>query len=109
MTCSNGTYVAGVVGTITSGAKVESCYNLGTVSATGNFVGGFSGGCSSPANNCWNAGDVTSDGYGVGGFSGIGSGTVTNSFNVGNVTSNGGSDGSRFPNVGGFWGYDKLL
>lgn len=105
VTCSSGNYVAGVVGTISSGANLENCYNLGTVSATGNFVGGFSGGCSSPANNCWNAGDVTSDGYGVGGFSGIGSGTVTNSFNVGNVTSNGGSDGSRFPNVGGFWGY----
>lgn len=105
ITCSAGNYVGGVVGTISSNAYMENCYNLGTVSATGNFIGGFSGGCSSPAKNCWNAGDVTSDGYGVGGFSGIGSGMVSSSFNVGNVTSHGGSDGSRFPNVGGFWGY----
>ena len=90
-----GDYVGGVVGDNGSSASVENCYNTGSVSGL-DSVGGVAGLNHGSVKNCYNTGKV-SGGAGVGGVVGYNSSTVENCYNIGEVS------GSP---VGGVVGYN---
>ena len=80
----SGNYVGGVVGYNSSGGNVTGCYNIGDV--TGNIgVGGVVGYNGGTVKNCYNTGEVS--GNSVGGVVGLNDGgRVTNSYNTGAVS-----------------------
>ena len=82
-----GDYVGGVVGQ-NFGGTVENCYNTGTGTVTGtdDYVGGVVGDNSGPVTNCYNTGAVNSSGNNVGGVVGDNSGPVKNCYNTGTVS-----------------------
>ena len=88
-----GDYVGGVVGY--NNGTVENCYNTGSVSGL-DSVGGVAGWNDGSVENCYNTGKV-SGGAGVGGVVGYNSSTVENCYNIGEVS------GSP---VGGVVGYN---
>ncbi|MFR9585326.1 MAG: hypothetical protein SNI20_04285, partial [Rikenellaceae bacterium] len=94
----SGDYVGGVVGRASS---LTTCYNTGLVSSSGDYVGGVVG-CtySSSLTDCYNIGSVSGIGDYVGGVVGSvsSSSSFTNCYNTGSVS----GGGSR---VGGVVGY----
>ncbi len=80
-----GNYIGGVVGRNYSGSTVKDCYNTGTISGTGNYVGGVAGGNDSAVTDCYNTGAVNG-GSNVGGVVGNNGSTVTNCYNAGAVS-----------------------
>jgi len=83
-------YVGGVVGSsIYSEVTVRNCYNTGSVSGTGNYVGGVVGQNNGTVENCYNTGTVSGN-NGTGGVTGINnSGDVVNCYNTGTVSGSG--------------------
>ena len=79
-----GDYVGGVVGD--NRGSVINCYNTGTVS--GNRVGGVVGYNISSVTNCYNTGTVTGTDDYVGGVVGYNISSVTNCYNTGSVKGN---------------------
>lgn len=82
------------VQTYTMTLKFDNCYNSGTISGTGDYVGGFIGRetSSSPTHiftNCYNTGDVTASGNYAGGFVGYSKSGLefTNCYNTGDIES----------------------
>lgn len=107
-------YVAGIIGAITNGMSVDSCYNTGRIagfSSVAYGVGGVIGQMqsntswpSSVSNSC-NAGEVYNEAQSTGGFAGkITAGTVTDCHNTGNVTVAKEKDDLSANGVGGFIG-----
>ncbi len=95
----SGTWTGGIVGYIGSyydkGSSIVSCYNTGSVTATGstsNYAGGILGydyaGQNVIFTDCYNAGTITGSGY-AGGIRAYGSsmiGALVNCYNVGPVS-----------------------
>ncbi len=91
--------VGGVVGDA-SYAAISNVYNTGSVSGTGNYVGGVVGDANATVTNAYNTGSVSGTGDYVGGVVGhasSSSATVSNAYNTGSV--------SGSSNVGGGVGY----
>jgi len=81
--------VGGVIGD-NSSSTVQNCYNTGSVSGTGNYVGGVVGYLSRNMQNCYNTGSVSSTGNYVGGVAGFNTiGNMQNCYNTGSVSSTG--------------------
>ncbi|MBQ8237468.1 MAG: hypothetical protein IJZ39_04915 [Oscillospiraceae bacterium] len=80
------TYAVGGVAGRVFGGTVENCSNAGTVSGTGNHVGGVAGNSDGTVTGCSNAGTVSGTGNHVGGVAGNSHGTVTGCSNVGTVS-----------------------
>ena len=84
--------VGGLVGSVLGNCTIENCFVTGTVTGSGDNVGGVVG-CiiDGTVDNCYNTGDVTGgEGSSVGGVVGDNNGTVVNCYNTGTVTINGG-------------------
>lgn len=82
---ASGDYVGGIAGF--SSALVESCTNHGSVSSSGTYyVGGILGQTSFLIENCTNRGLVSASANQVGGIVGGLSGIVINCLNIGSVT-----------------------
>ncbi|MDO4544033.1 MAG: InlB B-repeat-containing protein [Clostridia bacterium] len=80
--------VGGVVGSTHFNSTVTNCFNAGTVSGTGNQIGGVVGNHSvSNITNCFNSGTVSGDRY-VGGVVGNNAGSIANCYNSGTVSGN---------------------
>ena len=77
--------VGGVVGYVYSYSTVTNCYNTGSVSGSGDYVGGIIGSGFPTITNCYNSG-VVSGRCDVGGIIGSGSPTITNCYNSGVVS-----------------------
>ena len=82
--------VGGVVGSnykYGGTATISNCYNTGTVSGTGDYVGGVVGNNSygSSINNSCNTGSVSGTGDYVGGVVGSSESTISNCYNTGTV------------------------
>ena len=99
-------YVGGVVGL--NLGSVENCYNTGTVTGTGDYVGGVVG-CNDrgTVTNCYNTGEVSGgeDVGGVVGYNSSASASVENCYNTGTVS--GPDSGSGDWYVGGVVGYNR--
>lgn len=98
VTASAKGYAAGVCAYVINGSKLESCTNKGTVSGSGDYVGGVAGtvtGSTTMITGCFNQGTITNTGkpssyaYSTGGIAGsISTGvTVERCGNTGNITS----------------------
>ena len=95
---SSGNFVGGVVGWNLSSGNVENCYNTDSVNVSGSCVGGVVGLNHGPVKNCYNTGEVSATSN-VGGVVGYNiNSTVENCYNIGEVS--GGED------VGGVVGYN---
>jgi len=83
-------YIGGMVGQTRKGDPyLDSCHNFGTVSGTGNYIGGVVGSENGgTVQHCSNAGDVGGKIY-VGGVTGGNYGTFKNCYNIGTVTGSG--------------------
>ena len=92
----SGNYVGGVCGRNDNGTLTD-CYNTGTVSGTSNFVGGVCGENYGTITGCYNTGTVSGSGDIVGGVCGYNWSTITDCYNTGTVS------GSA-SNVGGVCG-----
>ena len=92
----SGNYVGGVCGRNDNGTLTD-CYNTGTVSGTSNFVGGVCGENYGTITGCYNTGTVSGSGDIVGGVCGYNLSTITDCYNTGTVS------GSA-SNVGGVCG-----
>ena len=68
--------------------NVTNCYNAGSVTGTGSYVGGVCGMNDGTVTNCYNSGTVAGSSQ-VGGVCGLNYATVTNCYNAGNVTGTG--------------------
>ena len=67
---------------------VTNCYNTGTVSGSGFYVGGVCGNNNNGTiTNCYNTGNISGSGLYAGGVCGYNSSTVTNCYNIGTVSS----------------------
>lgn len=77
-------YVGGVVG-FPKDIIVENCFVTGSISGTGNYVGGVAGWANCPIKNCYMIGDVSSSGDSVGGVVGRSYFLVENCYMVGTV------------------------
>ena len=81
----SGNRVGGVVGY--NSGSVINCTNTGSVSGS-EYVGGVVGYNISSVTNCYNTGAVNSSGYWGGGVVGVNGGSVTNSYNTSSVKGN---------------------
>ena len=75
--------VGGIAGNIGTPASVINCYNLGTINATEDTVGGIVGSSSGNMENCYNRGEISSlDNFYIGALIGYddGQGEVKNCF-----------------------------
>ncbi len=85
--------IAGILGCSTTGVNgnsVQNCKNFGTITATGQYIGGIVGyGLLGSLSGCANYGDVTGGGPQVGGIVGYNNCNISNCLNAGNVTCNG--------------------
>ncbi|MDO4544132.1 MAG: Ig-like domain-containing protein [Clostridia bacterium] len=94
--------VGGVVGSTHFNSTVTNCFNAGTVSGTGDNVGGVVGVHSkSTLTSCFNSGTVSGGSY-VGGVVGFSAASVTNCYNSGTVSGNnqvGGIIGENFSSI----------
>ena len=107
-------YVAGIIGAITNGMTVDSCFNTGRIAgfaSTAYGVGGVIGQMQSSTawpssvRNSWNSGEVYNETQSTGGFAGkITAGTVTDCWNTGNVTVAKETADQTSSGVGGFAG-----
>ncbi len=85
-----GSYVGGIVGYCTSySSKIQNCYNLADIQATGKYVGGILGQAPNEGQNyiinCFNTGSIKGNNY-VGGIAGYTWMTqIINCFNTGSV------------------------
>lgn len=79
--------VGGIVGYNVNTTIVESCYNLGKVTASNNRVGGILGNGTGTIRMCVNVGTISGVNY-VGGLKGYGTAAMINSYNKANVTGN---------------------
>lgn len=90
-------YVGGIIGAITNGCTVDSCYNTGSItsfSSTGYAVGGIIGQMQSNAtypsslSNSWNSGAISGESSSVGGVAGkvTGGQVVADCHNTGKIT-----------------------
>jgi len=87
--------VGSLAGGIAQGT-ITNCYSVGTVSGSGDYVGGLSGASGGTIINCYSIVTVNGSSY-AGGLVGYNSGTITNCYSTGSVTSTG-------PDVGGIVG-----
>ena len=78
--------VGGVVGYVYSYSTVTNCYNISSVSGSGDYVGGIIGSGFPTITNCYNSGVITGSYSRVGGIIGSGSPTITNCYNSGVVS-----------------------
>ena len=95
----------GLFGYVGTGGTVQNLSVSGTVTSSGNFVGGVVGDNGGTVKNCYNTGTVTgtgTDDY-VGGVVGYNYGSVTNCYNTGSVSGPDSGTGNR---VGGVVGYN---
>lgn len=107
-------YTAGIIGQITAGCTVDSCFNTGKItgfSSTAFSVGGVIGQMASQskypssASHSGNYGDVYNESQSTGGFAGkITGGHVSDCFNTGNVKVVKEKDDATSSGVGGFAG-----
>ena len=82
--------VGGISGDNISGCEIKNCHNSGTISGTGDDVGGIVGYNYGAVASCYNEGIIMSSGYYVGGvvgksYAANGTATVTNCYNTGAV------------------------
>ena len=85
---ADGDYVGGLAANVWHGVLIDSCYNLADVLGTGKYVGGLCGYTRTMTiTNSWNAGAVESDSYAVGGLAGYAQADIYSCANVGSVTS----------------------
>ena len=113
-------YVGGVVGYANSYSTITNCYNISSVSGSGDYVGGVAGWAEETVTNCYNEGVVRSSGsIAIGGV--IGCSTTINlldCYNTGLVISEidevsgfAGSPGVSYdpqPSIGGILGWTRV-
>lgn len=112
-TISNTNYVGGIVGKLQSGSDIYDCINTGSVTGSGDYVGGIVGYISSTDSyayvyRCYNSGTVLSDQYrgGIVGYMVGGSSYRTELEDcVNNGYVNGNSNETAANYVGGICGY----
>ncbi len=108
-------YVGGIIGAITNGMTVDSCYNTGKISGfgstsygVGGVIGQMAGSTAWPSSvsNSWNEGEIYNETQSTGGFAGKISAncTVTDCWNTGNVTVEKETEDQTSSGVGGFAG-----
>ncbi len=108
--------VAGIVGYVNGNSTfvIDSCYNTGAITASGNMggiVGNTGSGNTGRISRCWNTGELNSTGA-TGGIAGyVNSGVDLDSlYNTGNVTSTNGNAGGIVGNLSsGFGSYTMTV
>ena len=93
----SGDNVGGLIGS--GSGSISDSYATGTVTGSGNRVGGLIGSSSGSISDSYATGTVTGSGNRVGGLIGSGSGSISDSYATGTVTGNGYT-------VGGYGGDD---
>jgi uncharacterized repeat protein (TIGR02543 family) len=82
-------YVGSVVGDALSGSTINNCYNTGTVSGSGDAVGGIAGENGGTITHCYNTGTINGSGLYVGGIAGKNLYVITQCYNTGAVSGTG--------------------
>ncbi len=77
----------GLVGLMHTGSMVALSVNEGTITGTGNAVGGIAGECNGEVANSYNMAPISlKNSTSAGGVAGKGNGSISGSFNAGNLT-----------------------